>query len=121
MHAGSYALVQTTSSTSGGWDLDADPAWYAPVTPGKSFTATIWVRATGTVSVRPWVDLLSKGGGYLNSAGSARVTLAANTWTKLTVTFTPISGQVIAVFEPNFSNATKGTVLYWDDMSITAN
>ena len=52
---------------------------------------------------------------------SARVTLAAITWTKLTVTFTPISGQVIAVFEPNFSNATKGTVLYWDDMSITAN
>ncbi|MGZ4619910.1 MAG: hypothetical protein ACXV5Q_09875 [Frankiaceae bacterium] len=71
------------------------------------------------MNLRTWVDPLSKSGGSLNSAGSARVTLTANTWTKLTVTFTPISGQVIAVFEPNSSNATKATVLYWDDMSIT--
>ena len=119
-HTGLYALAQTASSSSGGWDLDANSAWYAPVTSGKAYTATIWVRASRTVNVRPWVDLLSSTGRYLDSAGSARVSLPANTWTKLTVTFTPINGQTLAVFEPNFSSATTGTVLYWDDMSITA-
>ena len=47
----------------------------------------------GTVNVRPWVDLLSQSGRYLDSAGSPRVTVTANTWTKRTVTFTPTSGR----------------------------
>ena len=78
------------------------------------------MRASAAVTVRPYVDLLSTTGGYLTSAGSARVTLAASTWTQLTVTFTPTGKQLFAVFEPNFSGVAKGTVLYWDDMSIAA-
>jgi hypothetical protein len=57
----------------------------------------------------------------VTSADGNSVTLVADTWTQLSVTVRPASGQVFAAFEPNFSNATSGTIITWDDMSITAN
>jgi hypothetical protein len=120
-HSGGYALAQTTSSASGGWDLDANTAWYTPVTPTKTYTASVWVKASKTTKVVLNVDLLNSSGGYVNTADGTKVTLVVDTWTQLTLTFQPASGQVFAAFEPNFSNATSGTVITWDDMSITPN
>jgi hypothetical protein len=32
----------------------------------------------------------------------------------------PATGDSYAAMEPNFSKATTGTVIYWDDMSLTS-
>jgi hypothetical protein len=90
------------------------------VTPGKSYTAGIWVRATASVRVVLNVDWLTKSGGYVDTATSANVTLTANTWTHVTLTaIQPVSGEVYAAMEPNFSRATSGVVMSWDDMTLT--
>jgi len=121
VHSGSWALAQTTSSGSGGWDLDSSPAWYAPVSSAKTYTASIWVRATATVKVNLNVDLLNGSGTYVSSANGATVTLTAGTWTQLTIKgIKPGTGQVNAGLEPNFTSASKGTIIYWDDMSLTS-
>ncbi|MGP0108407.1 MAG: IPT/TIG domain-containing protein [Acidimicrobiales bacterium] len=121
VHSGSWSLAQTTSSSSGGWDLDSNSSWYAPISSAKTYTATIWVEATKTVKVDLNVDLLNASGSYLDSANGPTVTLVANTWTQLTITgIKPATGQVYAGMEPNFSAATTGTVIYWDDMSLTS-
>jgi N-acetylneuraminic acid mutarotase len=118
--SGSWSLAQTTTATSGGWDLDANSTWYAPVTAGKTYTATVWVRATKATKVSLNVDLLTSARKLATTAAGPKVTLVAGTWTKLTLTVKPGSGQVFAAFEPNFSGNTSGTVIYWDDMSLIA-
>jgi hypothetical protein len=121
VHSGAWALAETTSSGSGGWDLDSNPSWYAPISSGTSYTASIWVRATATVKVDLNVDLLKSGGNYVDSANGPTVTLTAGTWTQLTIKgIKPAAGEVDAGMEPNFSSATKGTIIYWDDMSLTS-
>lgn len=120
-HSGAWSLAQTTRSTSGGWDLDSDAARYAPVSSTRTYTATIWVLATKAVKVKLNVDLLRPSGRYANSANGPSVTLAANTWTQLTLTgIRPATGQVSAAMAPTFSGATTGTIIYWDDMSLTS-
>jgi hypothetical protein len=78
------------------------------------------VRSSAAVRVTFYVDLLDRNGTYIDSAGGSAVSLAANTWTELTVPgVRPVSGEVYAGMEPNFSRATSGTVISWDDMSLT--
>ncbi|MGA3149049.1 MAG: IPT/TIG domain-containing protein [Acidimicrobiales bacterium] len=120
VHSGSWSLAQTTTSSSGGWDLDSNPTWYAPIASADTYTASIWVYATAAVKVDLNLDLLNSGGSYVNSANGSTVTLAAGTWTQLQITgIKPTSSETNAAMEPNFSKATKGTVIYWDDMSLT--
>jgi hypothetical protein len=123
VHSGSYALSQTASSKSGGWDMDEDALWYAPISTSKTYTASIWVYATKTVKITFYIDLLGSGGKYLDTVGGNTVTLTAGTWTQLTNTSIKAtsSSDVYAVMDPNFSGAASGAVMYWDDMSLTAN
>ena len=80
------------------------------------------MRASGAVRVDLSLDLLSASGTYVDSASGPTVSLAANVWTQLTITgIVPSSKEVNAGMEPNFSKATKGTIIYWDDMSVTSN
>jgi hypothetical protein len=121
VHSGSWALAQTTTSSSGGWDLDSNANWYAPISSGESYTAGIWVRSAAAVKVDLNLDLLDSGGNYVDSANGPTVTLAANTWTHLTITgIEPVAGEVYGGMEPDFSGAAGGTVVYWDDMSLTS-
>jgi hypothetical protein len=120
VHSGSGALVQTTTSSSGGWDLDANPSWRAPISSAYTYNAGIWVRATAAVKVDIGVDLLTSNGTYVDTSSGPSVTLVANTWTELTVSgIKPSATEVYAGFEPDFSKATKSTVIYWDDMDLT--
>ena len=121
VHSGSWSLAQTLRSSSGGWDLDSDPGWYAPISSSKTYTAGIWVRSTATVKVNLSLDLLTSDGSYVDSATGPNVTLAAGTWTHLTVTrIKPTAGEVYGGMEPDFLKGTKRTVIYWDDMSLTS-
>ena len=120
VHSGTWSLAQTTESSHGGWDLDSNPAWYAPISPAKSYKASIWVRATKTVKVDLSIDLLNTAGTYVDSASGPKVTLSASTWTQLTITgIKPAAGEAYAAVEPDFARAATGTVIYWDDMSLT--
>ena len=102
VHSGSWALAQTATSSSGGWDLDSNPGWFAPITSADTYTASIWVYATAAVKVDVNLDLLTSGGSYVNSADGPTVTLAAGTWTQLEVTgIKPSSSETDAAFEPN--------------------
>jgi N-acetylneuraminic acid mutarotase len=121
VHSGSWSLAQTLTSSSGGWDMDTNPSWYAPISSSKSYTAGIWVYATATVKVNLSLDLLTSSGGYVDSATGPNVTLTAGTWTHLTVTgIKPTSSEVYGAMEPDFLKGTKGTIIYWDDMSLTS-
>jgi large repetitive protein len=121
VHAGSSALAQTTSSSSGGWELDLNAGWYAPISSTRTYTTSVWVRATATVTVDVNLDLLSASGTYIDSDSGPWITLAPNTWTQLTLTGTkPASGETQGVVEGDFSAAPAGTVIYWDDMSVTS-
>jgi sugar lactone lactonase YvrE len=121
VHSGSWSLAQTLKSSSGGWDLDSNSSWYAPISSANSYTAGIWVYATATVKVNLSLDLLDSAGNYVDSASGPNVTLAAGTWTHLTVTgIKPVSGEVYGGMEPDFLSGTSGTVVYWDDMTLTS-
>ena len=112
-------LAQTLTGSSGGWDLDDNPSWYASISSADTYTATIWVYATAAVKVNLSLDLLTSSGSYVDSATGPNVTLTPGTWTKLTVTgIRPTSGEVYGGMEPDFLKGTKGTVIYWDDMSL---
>ena len=65
VHSGSWSLAQTANSSSGGWDLDSNPSWYAPISSATTFTASIWVLSPATVKVDLNVDLLNSSGGYV--------------------------------------------------------
>jgi hypothetical protein len=120
-HSGTWSLAQTTRSSRGGWDLDSNPAWYAPITPAKTYKASIWVRATKTIKVDLNIDLLNAAGTYADSTSGPKVTLSAGTWTQLTITgIKPAADETYAATEPDFAKATTGTVIYWDDMSLTS-
>ncbi len=116
-----WALAQTTSSSNGGWDLDDNPSWYAPVSSADTYSAYVWVRATAAVKVDIGVDLLTSSGSYVDTASGPWVTLMPNTWAQLPITgIKPSAGEVFAGMEPDFSKATKGTVIYWGNMSLTS-
>jgi hypothetical protein len=121
VHSGSWSLAQTLTSSSGGWDLDDNSSWCAPISAGNSYTAGIWVYATAAVKVNLSLDLLTSSGGYVDSATGPNVTLTPDTWTHLTVTgIQPASGEVYGGMEPDFLKGTKGTIIYWDDMTLTS-
>jgi len=119
VHSGSWSLAQTLTATSGGWDMDNNPSWYASISSADTYTAAIWVYATASVKVNLSLDLLTSSGGYVDSATGPNVTLTAGTWTQLTVTgIRPTSKEVYGAMEPDFLKGTKGTIIYWDDMSL---
>ena len=103
--------------------MDADSQWRAPITTSKTYTAGTWVYATKTVKITLYVDVLDAQGNYLTTLGGTTLTLTANTWTqlKLPTVKTTNTNAAYLVMEPNFSSATTGTVIYWDDMSLTTN
>jgi hypothetical protein len=121
VRSGSWALAQTTTFSSGGWDLDGNPSWYAPIATAGTYTAAIWVRATAGVRASLGVDLLGSGGTYMGNVSGPPVALPANTWVQLTVSgIRPTAREIGAAMEPEFSKAVRGTVIYWDDMSLTS-
>ncbi len=121
VYGSTWSLAQTTTSSSGGWDLDSNLSWCVPISSTKTYTASIWVRSSAAVTVDLNLDLLTASGSYVNSAGGPNVVLVANTWTELSITGIKVtSSEALAGMEPNFSKATKGSLIYWDDMSLTS-
>jgi hypothetical protein len=73
------------------------------------------------VKVNLSLDLLDSSGNYVDSDTGPNVTFTAGTWTHLTLTgIKPASGEVCGGMEPDFLSGTKGTVIYWDDMTLTS-
>jgi hypothetical protein len=119
-HAGNYGLAQTTSSSSGGWDLRANRAMHAPIVAGRTYSLTMWVKASKPLKMTLYAELFSSNGSFRASPGSPRVTIPANTWTSISVTFTASSNHAFVGPSPNFSAASSGTVISYDDMRVFA-
>ncbi len=121
-HSGSSSLLQTTETSSGGWDLDNNPSRHASVTPLTTYTASVWVTTpTAGTAVNIGVDLLDGDHSYVDSVGgTSSVVLPANTWVQLSQTFTPGGAEAFGALTLQFARANRGTPLYWDDMAVIA-
>lgn len=59
-----------------------------PVTPGQTYTASIYVRCSKSVGVVAQAQMITASTGANGTASGTPVTLTANTWTRLSVTAT---------------------------------
>lgn len=84
---GSYYLRQTwtvaASAGDGNWGTDAGtrPVLVA----GTVYTTSVWIRSSVARSVQMYVHMLTSGASVIASYGSGAVSLAANTWTQISV------------------------------------
>ena len=79
------------------------------------------MEASAAVKVDIGVDLLTSSGSYVDTADGPWVSLVPNTWTKLPLTgIKPTGSEAYAGMEPDFSKAAKGTLIYWDNMSLNS-
>jgi hypothetical protein len=118
--SGGFGLSQVATSGRGGWDLDEDASWLAPLTPSHAYLAEIWVRSSAAATIVLSADLLDGKHRSQRTVSAAGVKLAANVWTRLSLPLAPKSGQVYAALAASFSGAARGTVLSYDDMGVTA-
>lgn len=92
----------------------------AQVVVGGSYTVSLWVMSTtGVSNVNISIDWFNSGGSYVStSTGTAR-TLAANTWTRLSLTATAPATAASAGYGPVLTGSpATGTELYVDDVDF---
>lgn len=89
--SGVTTAARNTISTAGvgGIYLNGDTATpYAVITPGGTYTESIWVRCSVATTHTLYVEFASAAGGSLGTATGPATAIAANTWTRLSATFT---------------------------------
>jgi hypothetical protein len=93
-----------------------------PVVAGQSYNVAGWFYATAiTSNVSITIDWRTSRGALL-STSSASVTLAANTWTRVTVTATAPAGAGLAGMGPTLgSSPAAGTTIFFDDLVLSKN
>jgi len=89
-----------------------------PSAPGRTYTATMWVRCSVAATVTAVIDFYN-GASYISSAFNA-VAVSANTWTQISVTSgaAPASTTRIEYGPTLGSSPANGTILYTDDVDI---
>lgn len=128
-----YGVIRsdtTTRHTASGisWKLSPTTVNITDTNPLKLSIAKIACTANNLVTVKAWMQRSNTGltmhlscpGGQLAGVSSTvetSVTVAANTWEELTITFTPTEAGVIEVFAVAHGGTTYNG--YVDDMTIT--
>lgn len=97
------ALLWTGWATTNAIRLDTGQP--APVFPGETLTASVWVMSPAGDDVVFGVNHYGAGGDLGTSTANAAVTLVANTWTRLSLTVTP--GSTVWGLSPAVQINTK--------------
>lgn len=118
-HGGTRSGLMTVTGSPG--QAAVQRANRIAVTPGESYTASIWVYIpAGYSSVQNVFDWYDASGVYITSSTSGITSVAAATWTQKIVTGTAPSNAVTVSFGPVLaSNPPGGTTLYLDDVYMT--
>lgn len=123
-HGGTASLQLTPDGTS---SLARPESERLPVVPGASYSTSSWAFSTvaystsgGVVTRINWFDAA---GTYISSTSSTAATLAANTWTNLTVTGTAPANAATANINPVVMQgvAAATNIVYVDDAVLTGN
>ncbi len=118
--AGTRSLAVTMGGDSTFWDWDANGPIQAPVHPGNTYTASIYVKTNKAgVTARLWVDYDNASHEQVGAASTPPlVALAAGAWTRLTTSFTPTLGVAFVSLSPDVSGGAPGTVVYNDQAQV---
>ncbi|HEX7460874.1 MAG TPA: DUF4832 domain-containing protein [Dermatophilaceae bacterium] len=117
---GAQSLALTMSGQDAFWDWDADGAQQAGVTPGKTYTASVFVKTPASgLSARLWIDYDNASHQQVGASGTpALVSLPAGQWTRLSTTFTPTAGVAFISVSPVLSGGAAGTVVFNDQAQV---
>lgn len=90
----------------------------APVTPGNSYRARMWVRCSISTTITAAIDFLDADFNYV-SGGYNGVAVTADTWTVLEVTATAPDEAAYGSYGSNLSGSpANGTLLWIDDVEF---
>lgn len=118
-HTGTHSVQAVVTGSPGSAAVVPATGW--PVTANVSYTASVWAYATvSTPNVRVLLSWYTSGAVFISSSAGTTVTLAAGTWTNLTVSGTapPTAGLAKPAAQLN-PNPTTGTTIYVDDVDLT--
>jgi hypothetical protein len=118
-HSGSFAAALTVSGSPTQATLRPGSAFRAPVIPGQSYTASMWLRtSSGTVTAQPFIDW-RRADGSLISTSSASSSTATTTYAQFTATGTAPAGAALAGYGPTMPGSpANGTILWIDDVDL---
>jgi hypothetical protein len=90
----------------------------APVTPGNTYRARMWVRCSASITVTAAIDFLDADFNYV-SGGYNPVAVTADTWTVLEVTALAPDAAAFGSYGSNLgSSPANGTLLWIDDVEF---
>jgi hypothetical protein len=118
-HSGNYSAKIVPNGTSSSNTLSSET--YIGVIPGNSYTATIWTRATSTVTSNASIGIV-----WIDSSHNAittsihTISLVAGVWTSNTVTAVAPSGAVNSAINLSIGGTPPSSnIIYYDDASFT--
>lgn len=118
-HGGTHSLKMTVS----GSPVQTYTRAYGDkvaVVPTERYTARMWVWSTTARNYAAAIDWADALGAYVGTT-SLETPVAASTWTEIQVTGTCPTGAALASYGPTIgSSPANGTVLYVDDIILTA-
>ena len=91
---GSYIRRTATTANSTGMTIGASTASYIPVTYGKTYTISAWVRANKTAPQYMFISWLTESGGTSASLSSGTGVTVGSSWTRVSWTGTVPAGDV---------------------------
>lgn len=115
--ASGVAWKLTISSTAAGRAMQHFPLARLAVSAGTQVTCKAWVRRTNTALA---VGIKLRGGQIAGLTGdvSDEISVAADTWEELTLSFTPTEAGVVELLGYATATAT-GHSGWWDDLTLT--
>jgi hypothetical protein len=83
---------------------------------GVTYRTAMWVRSPQTLTVFAAMDGVDANFGYIGGGYSAPVVLVANTWTRISTSYTAAVGVTQIICGPTMSSPANGNTLYLDDI-----
>lgn len=114
-HTGTQSLLLTVSGSPASTYPRCDGA---PVTPGHSYRARMWVRCSISTTITASIDYLDADSNYI-SGGYNGVAVTADTWTVMEVTATAPDDAAFGSYGANLGGSpANGTLMWMDDVEF---
>lgn len=118
---GSTPLKMVQSGTDGYTSTYGTPsANLAPALQGETWTVSVWVKASANIQIEgPWIAEANSSGAYLGGGGSPFPTLIANTWTRVSATYTTSNASCAYVqVRLDGPNPSSTVTMWWDGIQL---